>query len=447
MSDISISLDQDALHDQVDLTILAPAHFGTADPARLPGTLRLQVQFRGGPAHAFLVERRELAVDRCSVWGRGASALLSEPFAAAVAMGPYATAPTARAVAAELVGDVTGGGLVWALEDWVLPASYTYAGDAMEGLQTLAAAAGGVVQALPAGGMRVRPRWPGGLAVIRDDATPAAARLDEDCVLSCSVAHEAGTPVDRVELSGTTSEAVMPSLEVEGSPAAGEDMVVRAYGQSGLDVWDVWTSSGRVTPLGTSRETVTERIAFSAGAGQASRVVAGELAWQWIGADAGDISVATGATDLTLADVSRHGVADITYDTVITRWLVRGCSEKTVLFVVQGTAPDGVHVVVQSAALAARDRAADPIEDPLVTSERIALLLGQAWLLEYAFDRRIITVTIPWRPLAPGDVVGLQLPSLRVHGRAWVRAVRHHAEHGGRVVTEIDAVQPIIVGG
>lgn len=433
---LSMRYAQDALHGQVSCTIQDARLFPVLESG-VGGTLQVRI---GVQAHAFVVEEPQFTPEGCEVWGRSASAVLAHPPAPAGQAGPYAEPVLASVAAADLLP-----GVAFGLSDWLLPPDYAYAGDPLEGLRQLVGAAGGLVQALPDGSVALRPRYPGGVAGLRGQG-PVAATLDSDRILRVSVRQEAARElVDSVEVRGHSASADGVTLAVEGNPAPGQVFSIRAYGAA--QPGSPWASSGRVLPLGKQLETVAELLEFVDGVGTASQPVFGELDWEWVGRDPGAIGFSRGARELFLEDgdsSSPHGVARVDYQTAFQRYLVQGVSEEALLFALPAV-ESGVHAVVRSASLAQRGRQAQEVlEEPLITSDRVAMLRGQTWLLEHAFDRRVISIRVPYQPLSPGDLVAISAPEVRLACRAWVVAVTHQVDASGQAVTDIEAVALIL---
>jgi len=115
----------------------------------------------GGQSYAMIVDSKTLSRDgvtpTMAVRGISPAAALSFPRATPVTK-VWVTPTTAKAVAEEVIGGV----IAWEIPDWPIPA-YRLGVTQSSPLQVvslLAAAAGGVVEATPAGSLRVRPLFP-----------------------------------------------------------------------------------------------------------------------------------------------------------------------------------------------------------------------------------------------------------------------------------------------
>lgn len=405
----------DTLHDELSMSV-APAMGDACDPDRLAGTARLHLEIDG--AHRwFLLETRERGETEVALWGRSASAALDTPHALAV--NEVATAPrSARDLAESWAGALP---LDWQLDDWQLPADFSYAGTAAEGLAALAQTAGGICRAThleDGGGLVIRSKWPTTPALLPDMA-PALIYDRDTNLLSCSASvQQSAADATAVEIDGHQASLDLPSLEIEqegddGDMVRGQDVIVRGYWacDPGTVVAELLTTAGTVQDLGLGTETITERLTVEDGMASTSRPVQSLTSAVWVGRapdTAHDAPTwSPWSTSLECAE-SGYGIVDVEYTTSFQRWRVHGHDVAAMLFVLLLAGVDDVRLEVSLARNAADETIADEvISEPWQTNAVLAVQRACQWLYENTYNSLQLQWTAPWEANAADGVLAL----------------------------------------
>lgn len=310
-----------------------------ADPADYAGvscgdpvTLTL-----GGESWSLIVDGREMERQHGS--GRLLSLRLTAVSPLAWRGQPWAPALTrtwdgpadARSVVEELVGPVD-----WSLPDWSIPAGALAAdgADPLALARSIAAAAGGVLESRPDGGVVARPRYP---VPVPDWASAAAGLVLTDAdTVSVSEALDPIEICNRVTVSD--GAATRPGDRVEYEPDADDAL------SGTIRVWPVPWRTARVvhtgdagavtlTPTGEEIRERIEVIAIEGGRGQTRYPVWQIQSVDWQHRDLGAVTASPDSRELA-AGVAGWSLLRCTYTTRCQTWRAAHVRAEDVLFLV-----------------------------------------------------------------------------------------------------------------
>jgi len=265
-----------------------------------------------------------------TVVARSLSAALDAPYALPVTMSW--DAPTmASNIAADLIAgmeDVVS--IDFQLEDWLQPGGTFFVTDQspLEGLRSLAALVGGIIQTAPDNGIVLR---------MADQIAPAAWNtaspswtIEDSGVFADSETEQATNQYNVITVTNQGQSSDSTSFEVEEITAYRK--TVKGYRVPWTD-FALATSGGSwvtIDDLGVIEEQVEEDVEFVDGAGSAAHPIYSAVSVIW---QEDSMGAVTGAEDGTLtAAVAGCSRATITYTTKYHAWIGASNRDETVQF-------------------------------------------------------------------------------------------------------------------
>ncbi|MBF0339374.1 MAG: hypothetical protein HQL95_00245 [Magnetococcales bacterium] len=365
----------------------------------------------------------------------------------------------ARDAAEEAVGET----IEWDLVNWLITGGRLAVHDAspMDVVRTIAAAAGGLVESLPDGTLRVRHRFP--VAVPSWATAPVNHVLtDESDNLSCRESHILRTRVNKVLVRGyLPSGSGFLSVEVDSRPDgmnhgrttffAGDTAHLLVHAGDDIALADPLVSAGVILPGGWQVITVTQDLVFSGTAtATLEKPAIGIDAVTWLGNDLGDFTL---ESDNRTVSVPNAGVAiaRVTYRSMARSWnlsspTVAGLDEYPVQVHLTGTTGESLgtgEIFCQRGDGAFRG--AD-ISDPLLSTDEAKRSRGRAEI-DAGESLQEVSLTCLHRPgFMPGQLVEVHDALMGQSWRGKITSVSHSAQ-GNKLTTSLELlrhVQPVV---
>lgn len=219
----------------------------------------------------------------------------------------------ASAACAELVGS-----LEWAMVDWMIPAYRLSAsnGYPLDVARKIVEAAGGLLESLPDGTLRARPKWPVSVSDF-SSATPDHLFSDRDIfgadespvndaqVNRVRIIDVEGANQDRIEFVADPTDSLRGELRFFPSPW--RDNLRLRHTQNSPPIY-----LGGATDVSESK---TETVEFVAGQASVRYPISALVAVEWLAVDLGAISFAPYSNAFSAGGLDGYSLAKITYTT------------------------------------------------------------------------------------------------------------------------------------
>ena len=399
------------------------------------------------------LERNGVGMPRFSVSVVSPTARLSSP--RATPMERTWDEPTqARIAAEEAVGEV----IDWQLVDWLIPGGRLAVHNATPAdvVRTIAEAAGGVVETLPDGQLRVRHRFP---VAVPDwtTVTPDHILTDAADNLSCRESHMMRRRVNRVLVRGYLPQSGHLAAEVDNRPDglnegrsgffAGETAHLLVHPGSEVSGVDLAASTGLLLPGPEQTLNLTQDIIFDGVASATLDQSAVSIdSVNWLGNDLGTPTLEADRRTLS-AERAGVAIARIGYTSVARSWGLT--SPETVAGL--DAFPVQVRAVAQSGATpldgeiicqrGAGDHPGEDISDPLLADTLAKLSRGRAEI-DSGEVLQEVSLTCLHRPgLLPGHLVEVHDALMGQTWRGKVTGVTHAA--GPRLTTTLEILRHV----
>ncbi|MBF0182527.1 MAG: hypothetical protein HQM03_21125 [Magnetococcales bacterium] len=366
----------------------------------------------------------------------------------------------ARDAAEEAIGEA----IQWELVNWLIPGGRLAFHDAapMDVVRAIVTAAGGLVETLPDGTLRVRHRFP--------VAVPAWTTASVDHILtdsadnlSCRESHMLRTRVNKVLVRDfLPSGSGFLALEVDSRPdglnhgrtsfVAGDTAHLLQYAGPDVTVADAVASTGVLLPGGWQTISQTQDVVFN---GTATAVLDKPSvvlnAVVWLGTDLGEMTL---AADQRTVSVPNAGVAiaRVTYRSLARAWSltapssVAGEEEFPVEVHCTGITADALGT---GEIFCQRDDGAfrgEDISEPLLSSDEAKRSRGRAEIDDGEPLQEVLLSCLHRPGFMPGQLVEVHDALM---GRSWrgkITSVSHSAQ-GNKLITSLELlrhVQPIV---
>ncbi|MBF0625380.1 MAG: hypothetical protein HQL82_11320 [Magnetococcales bacterium] len=361
----------------------------------------------------------------------------------------------ARAAAEEATGET----ILWELVDWLIPGGRLAVHNATPAdvVRTIAEAAGGVVETLPEGQLRVRPRFP---VAVPDwtTATPDHVLTDAADNLSCRESHVLRRRVNRVLVRGFLPQSGHLAAELDNRPDglnegrngffAGETAHLLVH--AGPEVTSVELAASAGSLLQGSEQTLrfTQDIVFDGIASATLDQPAASIdSVTWLGNDLGTLALEADRRTLS-AERAGVAIARIGYTAVAHSWGLTAPETLSGLdaFPVQvravaqnGTTPLDGEIICQRGT---GDHPGEDISDPLLADTLAKLSRGRAEI-DSGEILQEISLTCLHRPgLLPGQLVEVHDAMM---GQTWCGKVTGvtHAAAGPRLTTTLEILRHV----
>ncbi|MBF0629540.1 MAG: hypothetical protein HQL89_00950 [Magnetococcales bacterium] len=397
----------------------------------------------GGEVFSLMVDSKTLSRDGVNAPVMSLSvisptALLDAPFARSVDLTmPVDT--TARAVAESAVGAA----ILWDLVDWMIPASLLsfYAATPLSIARAIATSAGGMVETMPNGALRVRHRFPVPVPDWELTNIPDHHVLtDVIDNLSCMETYSVPELVDRVVVRSSEMKEALLSMEVDGRPS-GLNGGITAF-KGGMTAYflvhadtekirevTVDPSVGNVVEASAQNYLATQLVHFDS----TRRTVALETPTSnivkvvWYGNSLGKLILGKDGKTVT-SELPGTGIAQVHYTVqsfafgVQLPKTVGDADRYPVNVALTGRVTDTSELVCQRGE---GDHPGEDVVDPFLTTLDARLSRGRA-IIDQGSGLREVSLTCVHRPgIMPGDLVKIHDAMM---GRSWVgkvTGVRH----------------------
>lgn len=421
------------LLSQVEIEVIDPVLYFQTDPAINCTEERLEVRLQD-EVFRFLLEDREGDERNFLLWGRPKGALLGEPFS--LKESQEFEHKMASEIASEIAAPLT---VDWQAEDYFVE-SFSFEGFPLDGVKRLAEVVGAVVRDRGDGKIVVRPKFP-----VRPVDLPqanAVASFDRwQNVLELDYAEEQRC-YDKVTVAGAAplSSQVRVSLEAdETCYLLSQEALIRAYPEP-LDIeYDLAVTAGTVSFVSSQTSEKSETVEVVDGRGTVQYPVYQLVSYSWVGLDGGTPQVTQGSREMIVEGCS-YGLLEVTYEVKFDLWKVVCNEPKEVLVcaVVGDVVLPEVEVVIGDGELEAPE-----ITDELITTERLAIVRGTAFLDDTHYRKLKRRVRVPFAGVKDGDVVEVNNERLGISGNHLVKAAEVVIERGEavRVYQELEIHQ------
>lgn len=452
----SISQDEGNYAWYGTLELSEPASFQNI---RIDDPITLEL---GGEVFSFIVDNKML--DRTGVGMPRFTVSVISPTARFAA--PRATpldrvwnTVQARDAAEEAVGEA----IPWELIDWLIPAGRVavYSASPLDVVRTIAEAAGGMVETLPNGSLRVRHRFP--VAVPEwPTATVDHVLTDTADNLSCRESHMLRTRVNKVLVRGyLPTDTGFLSAEVDARVDglnrgkttffSGDTAHLLVHAGSDISMAAPITSVGDILPGGVQSVNVTENVVFNGNKTavlEKPAISIDSVIWQgndlgtvWLGADRRTVSVST----------SGVAIARVTYQSFAHSWSLTSPTSVAG----QNTFPAHVRFTGTTEALPGTGeifcqrgdgtfRGAD-ISDPLLTTDDAKRSRGRAEIDAGESLQEVSLICLHRPGFMPGQLIEVHDALMGQSWRGKITGVSHNAQ-GARLITSLEVVRHVQSG-
>jgi hypothetical protein len=413
----------------------------------------------GGETFALMIDNRTLSRSGGSGPSLGVSVISPSASFVAPRSAPYEKTWSNAIQARDAAEEALGVELDWQLVDWVVPGGRlaVYNATPLSVVQTIAHAAGGVVETKPDGSLLVRHLFP--VAVPDwDNSTPDHILTDSAHNLSITEAHRFRNRVNRVTVRGYQPQSGFLSAEVDGRenglnngstsfiPGGTAHFLVHAGPNviiSGTDA-----TGGTLFPGAAQTYQLTEDLAFS-GTDQArlSKPVVSLDSWIWLGRDLGTLTLQPDGVTV-VADSVGHAIARVTITVVASSWSLAAPAtlggERKFPIQVRVTGTDGEILGGEEAVFqrGAGEFPGEDIADPLLSGLLAKQSRGRA-VIDSGEPFQEMSLTCIHRPrVMPGHLVEVHDALM---GRSWrgkVTSVAHEA-NGAVTTTALNLVRHV----
>lgn len=443
LTDYSITLNGVDITQLVDTCTLSHGYDSLFETVNISLPVAVDMGLSGdmavtfaGVEHRFTIEDVGAAGPSRTVWGRSTAAVIDAPFAPESTWDETATpAATASALAVMMAGSTP---LVWQAPDWPLPLTWSLSGTPAESLQQLAASVGAVVQATPAGGLKVVPRYT--VRPVNMASSATVAEISRETALAFAVKQQHGKKWGSITVNGYDPSADLPDLDVEESdPKHGLPVHVKArWRRSNPPPFDKFLTDGSAVLIGSGTEDVEEQVVFQDGMASVRFPISDLISFYWIGRDGGTVWwLENGdSRELEMSDPQGYGIAMVNYTTGYQRFRLTGQVEDVVQFGVKVTGGS----VSATVSLASGGPVAPQLIAPLLGDTAACIAAGTA-ALDAERDLTIINATVPLTgsALVPGALVRLQDELAGVVGTGQIMQVTTTLEPG-KTTQQIEAI-------
>lgn len=398
VSSLSISCSESSVHNSIEFSSINRELFNRANPNELSGSGRIEVHV-GNRVLIFLVEQREGDEQEFSIWGRGLSALQDSPYAENI---DYSLA--SPKLASEVVADIATCAVDWECDDWVLPIDFEFNGPPIEGISTIAAAAGFVVRSNDDGSIKIRPRFP--VRPIDMADAQAAVNYDRSNLLSLSFSETKGEQFNTIEVLGWTPDIDSPQIELEeDSPEQGDTVHIRVFWSGDVErSVETYVTDGIIIDLGMSEDVIEQVITFEEGNANTDYPIDSIESIEWEGDSGTGLTFVKNTNELTIDDEA-YRVAKIKYSVRFQRYRLSEHDVETLIAVLSTQQSLGVSVLV-TIGNSEGDNPMDSISDPLLTDKNIAIIRGTAELDNSRYNKKTVTLVAPYNENAVDGVLG-----------------------------------------
>ncbi|MBF0137459.1 MAG: hypothetical protein HQL65_14575 [Magnetococcales bacterium] len=353
--------------------------------------------------------------------------------------------------------DATGETILWDLVDWLIPGGRLAVHNATPAdvVRTIAEAAGGVVETLPEGQLRVRHRFP---VAVPDwnTATPDHILTDAADNLSCSESHTLRRRVNRVLVRGYLPQSGYLAAELDNRPNGlnegrnsffvGETAHLLVHTGPEVTSVELAASTGLLLPGPEQTLRLTQDLVFdgtSTGALDQPAVSIDSVIW--LGNDLGTLTLEADRRSLS-AERSGVATARIGYTAVARSWGLT--TPETVAgldaFPVQvravaqnGATPLDGEIICQRGA---GDHHGEDISDPLLADTLAKLSRGRAEI-DSGEILQEVSLTCLHRPgFLPGHLVEVHDAMMGQSWRGKITSVSHTAD-GPKLTTSLDILR------
>nr|CRH06011.1 Conserved protein of unknown function [Candidatus Magnetococcus massalia] len=361
----------------------------------------------------------------------------------------------AREAAEEAIGE----SIQWELVDWLIPAGRLslYGASPLDLIRTLAEAAGGVIDTLPNGKLRVRHRFP---AAVPDWEKGSADHIltDSSDNLSCHESHRFQSRVNRVTVRGYLPSGGYLSAEVDkrvdglssgrhGFHSGSAAQLLVHHGPE-TSIQSVSASAGELRPNADQFYTIAQDITFDGGhSAQLSQPVTAIQSVIWLGADLGGLSLQPDGRTV-IAENSALSIARITCSVQAKSWQLTSPSTlaglKRFPITVKVTAESG-DIAQDGEIICQRGEGTFPgesISNPLLTTLEAKLSRGRAEIDAGESLQEIVLTCLYRSNILPGELVEIHDALLGKSFRAQVIGVSHSAL-GVKRITTIDLLRHV----
>ncbi|MBF0602127.1 MAG: hypothetical protein HQL07_00370 [Nitrospirae bacterium] len=414
----------------------------------------------GGEVYKLIVDHKTLDRDgigtpRLSVAVVSASARYTAPRAI-----PFDRTWNTPVWAKDAAEEAIGAAIEWDLVNWLITGGRLAVHNAspLDVVKTIAEAAGGLVESLPDGTLRVRHRFPVAVHAWNTASVDHVLTDDEDN-LSCRESHVRRTRINKVLVRGyLPSGDGFLSVEIDPRPDGpnkgqttfygGDTAHLLVYAGKEVSLASPVTSAGGIMPGAWQEVKVTQDIVFNG----TSTAVLDKPAVAidstiWIGNDLGTISKEADDRTITVPNAG-VAIARITYRTRVRSWglyappIVAGLDEFPVNVRFIGTTQEILgagEIFCQRGDGAFRGL---DISDPLLTSDEAKRSRGRAEI-DAGEPLQEVSLTCLHRPgFEPGQLVEVHDALMGQSWRGKITSVSH-AAGGTRLITSLELLRYI----
>lgn len=426
IKDVTITYDQNTVHNSIEIRSNSKSLFRRADPSINAGTERIVVYLgitRASPrVLRFLIEDLRGEEGAFTIWGRSVSARNEPPYTKNVDVVLESFTP-ASSVARNML---SYGSLIWNTIDWNLPDGFEFEGSPIAGIQLIAQSVGAIVRSDDSGNIIVRNKYtvdPSNLQKVGGDV--GYDRYDDIYSLSFNI--EKGTGENRIEVDGYGPSIETPIIEVEDRTEEGTnigaDVYIRIYwtGQQKRKIIDKLVTDGVLKDLGENTSRIEDNIiAFENGIGTAQYPVHSGFSGKWLGINAGIISYSMYSTELK-CPAYNFGVYQATYTTLYHRYLARSHNVVAILAVLELDEGAGINVIITRGP---GDLPAKGITDGNLTTIASAKQKGLAYLNDKGYDKKVVEIQVPYEEKATdGNIAYVNNAEIDCTGNFYISSV------------------------
>jgi len=349
----------------------------------------------------------------------------------------------AQAIVEELVGPVD-----WQIIDWMVPADRLSAVNTPSGevAKQVVETAGGVLESMPDGSLRVRYLYPVSLPAV-PGATVQQTLLEDADVVNLRDSFVRKRIFNSITLSDEATD--FGYLQAERDPFQQDDIL--SAEQQRYVVWldsktsivDTVLSDGTLQDLGERFDTFEETITFgNTNKASVQKPIYGDLQWTWYGAGLGDLQVGSDERSV-VAEQSGIAMALVSYTSkarvfgVTAPYQSGGRIQFPILVYIVGAVGEGpLNAMRITVMRGAGDIAADDEVVSLAGNENVLLQRGRNYIDEQA-QKREVNMEVRYR----GDFMKGQLCEVvdTMDGITWrgqIRSTEHRCARA-RVLTSL----------
>lgn len=390
-----------SVHNSIRIQSNSPELFRWADPNINYGEPRIEVQIVYSitvdgteqikqKSIEFIIDARDGEMTAFEISGISVSVKEDAPFAES--MDYQLTAPKLASEIAEEISTYCS--VTWDTVDWVVPVEFEFSGKPLDGLQLLANEIGAIVRCQEDGSLLVRKRRP--VRPIHMDDAAFDFNYDRDFILSLTHLEERETGYNAIEVFGRSLDASIPDMEVEGTPAVGEDCFIRVYwAGKNITVFDRYVTDGDIEIIGNGAFYYRDEeqiVEFKEGIAKVAHPVFSLLGYEWIGDS--DALIEWVQHDDSLTIPSRgFRVANVKYRTRYQRYKLFG---HNVEHLIAALFLDPGYDVSTKVRTSADPVYGSPIDAPLLTTEEAIIQRGKDWI-DAQYRKSNVSIEVPYK--------------------------------------------------